>query len=100
MGANLRTHSKSEFTTRNDKPNHKELDTGSLQRIADACELMAKDRQGLIDQVEILETEVEHLRSQANHHRFRLRYANRRISAFKGVISRMKNAKAIKEAGM
>ena len=79
----LRKHSKIEWIIVGPKPTAAEIDTGSPQRIADACELMAKNKSPLVRDLEywkgLYEAELE-----ANA------VLNRSNAAQRGVITRMK----------
>lgn len=59
------------------------ISAGSFQRIADACELMAKDRQKLIE-------DYEYMRRDRDQYREWFRENEKRISAMKGIITKLK----------
>lgn len=64
-------------------PTTERIDSGSLQRIADACELMAKDRSKLI-------SDLENAERWKKQYYERWEKAERKISALKGVITKLK----------
>jgi hypothetical protein len=82
--SNLREDSKKTWTS-NGSIDH--INAGSLQRIADAMELMARGYQELI-------RERDQYKHWYEHRRDRHEKAERRIIALKGVITRMRKVKA------
>ena len=74
-----------ECAKKEDIPTYQSINSGSLQRIADACELMAESWQTLKDERDQYEILWEKERQ-------RKELAWRRIRSFKGVITRLKNA--------
>jgi hypothetical protein len=60
-----------------------EINAGSLQRIADACELMCKDR-------EKLERDYKWMRESRDEYRLRYRNAERSRAALRGQITKLK----------
>lgn len=84
MSKSLKEHSRTLWVpNNNDLPNDKEIQLGCLQRIADAAELMAKDRDSLIQK-------LDWARKDRDEYRERYRKAEKRIAALKGVITKMK----------
>ncbi len=66
-----------------------EINCGSLQRIADACELMARRYQDLI-------AERDRLKTSRDIWEERARRRERQIIALRGVVTRLKKGKARK----
>ncbi|OFE11423.1 hypothetical protein PHACT_12770 [Pseudohongiella acticola] len=60
-----------------------QLDAGSLMRIADACEKMCLDR-------EKLERDYKYMRSERDRYREHFYRSERRLSATKGVVTKLK----------
>ena len=67
------------------------INSGSLQRIADACELIAKDR-------EKLEQECDWLRRNRDYYSAKAERLNRSNAALRGVITKLKKAVAATNA--
>jgi hypothetical protein len=78
----LREQSRNPFNDEN--VTHDNVRTGSLQRIADACEIMAKDRQDLINQ-------LDYYKTLAKDRAERMDQKNKEISTLKGLVTRYKN---------
>lgn len=78
---NFREHSKQNFES--DKT-VEHINAGSLQRIADATELMAKNYTNL-------QNDVDRYRGWYKEGREEIDRLNKRISGLKGVITKMKN---------
>lgn len=78
--ANQREHSKQNWASRGST---EDINSGSLQRIADACEIMAQNYVALQNRVKCLE-ESNELHWQERHKK------DRQISALKGVITKLK----------
>ncbi len=66
-----------------------EISCGSLQRIADACELMARRYQDLIDDRDRYKRARDEWEGIARRH-------HRRVIALRGVVTRLKKGKARK----
>lgn len=81
----MRSESRKEWATRSGTATEAEIKLGALQRIADATEVMARDRVAM-------EAEIERLRRATTYWRERCDRAERSRSALRGVISRMKRA--------
>jgi len=81
--SNLREHSKQNWRSQGCL---EQINAGSLQRIADAAELIADNYQRLLDDVK---------RYKEYHHGNlnRINNLNHRIAGFKAVITRLKNGK-------
>lgn len=81
----LRKLSKKEFDTlQPGKATFEEIKVGALQRIADALELAARDR-------EKLERDKQRLSDRCGYLEQELGYSERRIRGLKATITRMKN---------
>ncbi len=81
--ADLREHSKQNWIS---KGCLDQINAGSLQRIADATELMAKNYQQLL-------TDIERYKIYQKENLDQIDSLDRRISAYKAVITRLKNRK-------
>ena len=81
---NMRESSKQNWTSNN---TIEQINAGSFQRIADACEVMAKNYAALI-------AERDRWKSRGNYWRGQAEYASRRVSALKGQITKLKNQRA------
>ena len=84
--ANLREVSRSSWGPRGHAPSAEEINTGSLQRVADALEKIADDRVKLENQVYFLKKRVSFIRREKE----RLERSN---AALRGVITKMKRKK-------
>lgn len=84
MGKELKLTSKQLFDTINQTPTESEIQLGCLQRIADATELMAKDREKLI-------RDYDYMRNNRDAYRTRYETEAHRNRALKGVITKLKN---------
>ena len=88
----MRDASRQEFTTKDGAPGYEAINGGSLQRIADACELMAKDRaqmeHELAWQTKLAERRLESLEQERN-----------RVNGLRGYIKRLKKKLAAAEGG-
>lgn len=80
---NLREAAKREWTTQADAPNHEELQTGALLRIADACEAMSKNHQALINEVDKYQRWYTAALAKVDER-------DRTITALRGVITKLK----------
>lgn len=86
MSKSFIEHSRTKWqSTANDVtyPGYEQMTIGCLQRIADATELMAKDRQSMIE-------EVESLKRDRDLYQKWYRAEVRKVTALKGVITKMK----------
>ena len=83
MKPTLRDASKKEFTIVGERGTHEEINTGSLQRIADSCERMGRNYIAL-------ETDLNWYKEAYERERNEKRRAWRRNSALRGVITKMK----------
>ncbi len=87
MAKSFKEHSKTTWhNLKDDYPGDEEVKIGCLQRIADATEIMAKDREKLI-------RDYDYMRGQRDRWQERSEYAERRIASLKGVITKLKKAK-------
>ncbi len=82
----LRDESRKEFAISGTSGTHDEIRTGSLQRIADACEKMASNYLKLQEDLDLHKRWLELERDR----KFQ---AWRKISALRGVITKMKKGK-------
>jgi hypothetical protein len=80
--ASLKEHSRTAYTE--DKITHDGVRTGSLQRIADAVEIIAKDRAQIIRDVDYYKSRTQKLEGD-------LQQTNRYLTASKGTGTRYKN---------
>jgi hypothetical protein len=69
-------------------PNITEINMGSFQRIADAAELMAKNHQQLVSDLHYYKARYEEMSK-------RVEEENRSNAALRGVITKLKKAKAV-----
>lgn len=83
MANNHREISKMVYRIRGDKPTIEEINCGSLQRLADAAELMATNFLRLQSDVEYLTKRNKILKENLEHEK-------KRISAYKGQITKLK----------
>ncbi len=79
----LREASKMAFSTVAAMPSHEEIRTGSLQRIADAAEIMAQENSKLIRERKRAMDECDRLRAQLRKTDYRLRNARGQITKLK-----------------
>jgi uncharacterized protein YukE len=84
---NHREASRQEWITSKDGPTRQEIDTGSLQRIADATEKMAENWDRLVQQRDTYKRMADEERECA-------RRLDRRVNALRGVVTRMRNEAA------
>jgi len=82
-GQNLRSASRREWASENPGLTRDELKVGTLLRIADATEAMARRYNDLLDRNRFLERACESRSSEIEH-------LERRISSLKGQITKMK----------
>lgn len=78
--ANQREHSKQNWLS---SGTVEEINSGCLQRIADATEAIAKNYNSLLNQVEALKRDVNYYRDDRDR-------KDRKISALRGVITKLK----------
>ena len=83
MSKSLMDHSKTQYVIENESASLEQINAGSLQRIADACETMAADDQKL-------KSSYEYMKQSRDMWRERAETRARRISALKGVITKLK----------
>lgn len=67
-------------------PGLDQINSGCLQRIADALEKMAEPHRNLLNEVEMLRHNNETLEGA-------IKYLERKVSAYKGIIKKMKGAR-------
>lgn len=84
MGENYRQQSKLEWYRKSGQPNIEDLKFGCLQRIADACEVIAEDNLRLKKELNYLKG--ENVRLEKLNYRYW-----RAICAYKGIIKKRKN---------
>lgn len=77
---NCREESKQNWISRG---NTEDINAGSMQRMADALELIAKDRQKLID-------DKEYYQESAKRYQECYENEQRRVAALKGVITKLR----------
>ena len=82
----LRDASRRNFSTRESRADHQEINTGSLQRIADAVEKMAANYDNL-------SANRDYWKRRAEENRECSQRLMRRVTALRGVITRMKRQK-------
>lgn len=75
--------SRASWLCNDEAPTDAEIQTGCLQRIADAAELMAKNHAELVE-------ERDRLKSWNDQKRVRIEYQSRRIAGLIGYIGRLK----------
>lgn len=80
---NMREASEREWLTKSDGATHDRINCGSLQRIADATEVMARTHQALID-------EREGYRRGWQNAKSRINYLERSNAALRGCITKLK----------
>lgn len=83
MADTLKDASRKEWACLGELATHEELQTGCLQRIADATELMAKSYRGLIEERDFYKRWWKKEEANANS-------LSRRNAALRGVITKMK----------
>jgi hypothetical protein len=90
--ANLREHSKANFPSENwNFPTEGEIQTGALQRIADATELMAKNHKQLVNDRDLYEKWFRAERAARLHR-------DNQIRSLRGVITKLrKRAELMRE---
>lgn len=84
MGKNLKDVSKGQWGTIGDNPTTQEIQTGCLQRIADATELMAKNHAQL-------QKDAEYWKTQYYHELNRREAWQRSATSYKAHFTRLKN---------
>lgn len=80
-----RQWSKREWYATDGEPTDERINVGSLQRIADACELMARNHALLVNERDMYKRWHEDAIRQRDH-------AYRRVNSLKGVVTRLKKA--------
>jgi len=84
---NQREASQQNWGTRDLMPTQEQINTGCLQRIADAAELMAKNHAQLVRERDDYERRLRTIRGEVNR-------LDRSNAALRGVITRMKRKAA------
>ena len=88
----MRDASRQEFTTKDGALGYEAINGGSLQRIADACELMARDR-------EEMERLLARRKERLDYWSERCERAERSNAGLRGYITRLKKKLAAAEGG-
>lgn len=83
----LKDAGRGEYGTRSENATHEEINTGNMQRIADACELMARGREKLVRDYDYVRHSRDYWRGQAEH-------LKRSLSATRGVVTKLKKVKS------
>jgi porphobilinogen deaminase len=84
MSETFRNASKQDYRRAEaERPTHEQINLGCMQRIADATELMAKDRSDLVKENKWLASSRKHFRDDCE-------FLRRQVAAQKGLVTKLK----------